>query len=189
MSFRLDTHQKYLSQAHKSKFIDLLAVTVTGAGGGAVPPGAAYFNANCMLDKVGLDKTIVERGDNRDYGPRIFPYAIRNTNGTVIEAASGCIAGPFPPLAERDAVEVLESVLLNSPDKVKLIVLGPWTNIQKLLKRNPQVVDKIDKVYAMGGSTVGGNICCHALGGTRCSGVRACFHDVFIDMLNGRLSP
>ena len=68
---------------------------------------------------------------------------------------------PFPsPSKEKkkkDAVSFLKESLDNSDEKVTLCVLGPMTNIGKLLQKFPEISTKIEKIIFMGGGAGFGN--------------------------------
>ena len=68
---------------------------------------------------------------------------------------------PFPsPSKEKekkDAVTFLKESLDNSDEKVNLCVLGPMTNIGKLLQKFPEISTKIEKIIFMGGGAGFGN--------------------------------
>ncbi|MBQ7351767.1 MAG: nucleoside hydrolase [Clostridia bacterium] len=60
---------------------------------------------------------------------------------------------------EEDSVEVMYKTICDSKEKMNLIVIGPQTNIAKLIQTHPDVVSKIERIYAMIGSINGiGNV-------------------------------
>lgn len=66
---------------------------------------------------------------------------------------------PSKEIDYKDAVVAIKDTLLDSPEKITLITLGPLTNIAKLVKEYPECLDKIEKAYCMIGSYTGqGNI-------------------------------
>lgn len=62
------------------------------------------------------------------------------------------------PLASENAVTFIHDKLVASDDKVDIVATAPLTNIALLLKTFPEIHNKIDKIYVMGGSTLQGNI-------------------------------
>lgn len=57
------------------------------------------------------------------------------------------------------AYKHLVDLLLNAPQKVTLIFTGPLTDLAQALNFNPQIKEKIESVYWMGGAVwVGGNV-------------------------------
>lgn len=61
-------------------------------------------------------------------------------------------------LYSNNAVIFLRDAIMNSDDKVTLVPVGPLTNIALLIKTFPEVMEKIELLSIMGGSTNGGNI-------------------------------
>ncbi len=61
-------------------------------------------------------------------------------------------------LYSNNAVTFLRDTIMNSDDKLTLVPVGPLTNIALLIKTFPEVMEKIELLSIMGGSTNGGNI-------------------------------
>ncbi|AKP67926.1 nucleoside hydrolase [Companilactobacillus ginsenosidimutans] len=62
------------------------------------------------------------------------------------------------PLASENAVTFIYNKLAESDEPVDIIATAPLTNIALLLKTFPEIHEKIDHIYVMGGSTLQGNI-------------------------------
>jgi pyrimidine-specific ribonucleoside hydrolase len=62
------------------------------------------------------------------------------------------------PLASENAVTFIYNKLQASDEPVDIIATAPLTNIALLLKTFPEIHEKIDHIYIMGGSTLQGNI-------------------------------
>ena len=60
-------------------------------------------------------------------------------------------------LYSDNAITFLRDTIMNADDKVTLVPVGPLTNIALLLKTFPEVIEKIELLSIMGGSTNGGN--------------------------------
>jgi len=60
----------------------------------------------------------------------------------------------------KDGEELLAHNLRTSMEKVRIIALGPMTNIAKVLRSHPELADRIEHIYVMGGAfhPVQGNI-------------------------------
>ena len=56
------------------------------------------------------------------------------------------------PLASNNAVTFIHDKLINSDQPVDIVATAPLTNIALLLKAFPEIHDKIDHIYVMGGS-------------------------------------
>ncbi len=60
-------------------------------------------------------------------------------------------------LYSNNAVTFLKDTILASEEKVTLVPIGPLTNIALLIKTFPEVMNNIELLSIMGGSTAGGN--------------------------------
>lgn len=60
-------------------------------------------------------------------------------------------------LLEDHAVVAMRKVIMESPEKVTLVPIGPLTNIAILLKMFPEVKENIEEIILMGGSLTRGN--------------------------------
>lgn len=60
-------------------------------------------------------------------------------------------------LYSDNAITFLRDAILNADDKVTLVPIGPLTNIALLIKTFPEVMEKIELLSIMGGSTDVGN--------------------------------
>jgi len=65
-------------------------------------------------------------------------------------------ADAIPASAHRPAVEVILDTLRNSPAKMTLITLGPLTNIALVLKTDPSIKERIERIVMMGGAYASG---------------------------------
>ncbi|MBP1924476.1 inosine-uridine nucleoside N-ribohydrolase [Sedimentibacter acidaminivorans] len=64
---------------------------------------------------------------------------------------------PKIQLSSDNAITFLRDTILNCEDMVTLVPIGPLTNIALLIKTFPEVVEKIELLSIMGGSTDVGN--------------------------------
>lgn len=60
-------------------------------------------------------------------------------------------------LLDKNAVEAMHEVIMNSAEKITLVPIGPLTNIALLIREYPEVIKRIDEVVLMGGSVGRGN--------------------------------
>jgi len=58
---------------------------------------------------------------------------------------------------ELSAVDFITQLLEESKEKITIGILGPMTNIGTVIKNNPALVEKIEKIVFMGGSALRGN--------------------------------
>ena len=131
--------------------LDLLAVT-TVAGNATLPKTTR--NALRVLSLVGRTDVPVAAGAS---GPLVRDLSTAED----IHGESG-MDGPEIPEAtfepdERGAVELVADTLGKAAEPVALIPLGPLTNIAALLRRHPDLKEKISRVSLMGGSIGLGN--------------------------------
>ena len=131
--------------------LDLLAVT-TVAGNATLPKTTR--NALRVLSLIGRTDVPVAAGAS---GPLVRELSTAED----IHGESG-MDGPEIPEAtfepdERGAVELVADTLGKAAEPVALIPLGPLTNIAALLRRHPDLKEKISRVSLMGGSIGLGN--------------------------------
>lgn len=58
---------------------------------------------------------------------------------------------------EPSAVDAMRDVILASDQKVTIVAIGPLTNVALLLQKYPEVVERIEHLSIMGGSSTEGN--------------------------------
>lgn len=91
------------------------------------------------------------------------PLMRANRFATEAHGKSGMGSFVFPEpdeslLTVNNAVLEERRVLMESPEPVTILTLGPLTNIALLLAAFPEVKDHIERIVSMGGSTGRGNI-------------------------------
>ena len=131
--------------------VNLLGVT-TCFGNCAVEDGTR--NALRILTLAGETAIPVAQGAS---GPLIGSTAL----GNYVHGTTG-LDGPDIPepafaASEMPAVELLKTLIEQSPEPVTLVVTGPMTNAAELLRDHPQIIGNIHEIIFMGGSTNGGN--------------------------------
>ena len=131
--------------------VELLGVT-TCFGNCAVEDGTR--NALRILTLAGETSIPVAQGAS---GPLIGTTAL----GNYVHGTSG-LDGPEIPepafvASELPAVQLMKSLIEQSPEPVTLVVTGPMTNAAELFRDHPEVAGNIREVIFMGGSTNGGN--------------------------------
>ena len=130
---------------------DILGIT-TVAGNVKVEIGTN--NALRILEHADRNKIPVYEGEKA-------PLERKLLTAEWVHGTDGLNFVPFPsPSKEKekkDAVTFLKESLDNSDEKVTLCVLGPMTNIGKLLQKFPEISTKIEKIIFMGGGAGFGN--------------------------------
>ena len=130
---------------------DLLAIT-TVAGNVGVDVGTR--NALRILEHANRNSIPVYKGEseplNRDLLTAEWVHGTDGLNG---------IGFPEPSKSEESlgAVDYITELLRSSDEKITICVLGPMTNIGKLLQKFPEISTKIEKIIFMGGGAGFGN--------------------------------
>ncbi|WP_239984540.1 nucleoside hydrolase [Lentibacillus sediminis] len=60
-------------------------------------------------------------------------------------------------LSEENAIVAMKNHIVESPEPVTLVPIGPLTNIALLFKTFPETLDNIEEIVLMGGAAAGGN--------------------------------
>ena len=137
--------------------VDLLAVTVAGTGIVHCPAGVAV--ARAVLGRLGRPDVPVACGRSTPLtGSAAFPEAWR----VRADAAHGldlAADSPKPSSTPTMAVDLLADVIGRSVDPVRLLVIGPATNVAEALAAHPDIASRIGAVTMMGGALgVPGNV-------------------------------
>ena len=78
-----------------------------------------------------------------------------------IHGETGMAGYEFPKttkkVVEKNAIEAMREVILNSKEKITIVPIGPLTNIALLLSTYPDVKNNIEEIVLMGGSSGRGN--------------------------------
>ena len=78
-----------------------------------------------------------------------------------VHGESGLGTVQLPPTDRKpepvSSIELMHRLILSSPHPVTLVGLAPQTNLALLLRQYPDVVDNIERIVFMGGSTTVGN--------------------------------
>jgi inosine-uridine nucleoside N-ribohydrolase len=135
----------YLSQ---EPGLALEAVTVTGTGLAHCPEGAD--NAAAVLAYLGDEEVPVACGETATLGgDNAFPEEWRlGADGLADQLglpASEVAAGD-------DAVGLIVDTITRSADPIRLLALGPLTNLARALEVSPGIVDNIEHLVIMGGA-------------------------------------
>jgi pyrimidine-specific ribonucleoside hydrolase len=138
----------------QSEKIQLLAVTTNT---GNVSIEKTTRNALDVLSLLDEQSIPVAKGVARP------AFTVLLENYSKIHGVNG-IGGVELPTSEqlvdeRHAIEVFAELLEEEPAKsVSIAVVGPLTNFAMFMKTYPALVDKIDRLIVMGGTTSNGNI-------------------------------
>lgn len=128
--------------------VQVLGVTVTGAGEAHCNPGAQH--AVDLVDITPQAGIPVACGDAEPMdGYFEFPADWRKGADTFYDV-------PVPASKrtpdKRHAAKLLIDLLQKSPRKVKLVVIGNATNVAQALLQRPGIKNKIERIYMMAGA-------------------------------------
>jgi pyrimidine-specific ribonucleoside hydrolase len=135
--------------------VDVLAITVTGAGEAHCGPGTR--NALDLAALAGRPEISVSCGRETPLaGQHTFPVEWRDR----VDNLLGLSLPENPGIATAEsAPEMLDRIIQNSPQPIHLLVLGPLTNVAEAISDNPTIVDNIAMITVMGGAVrVPGNV-------------------------------
>jgi inosine-uridine nucleoside N-ribohydrolase len=135
--------------------VDVRAITVAGTGESRCEPGIR--NARALVALAGQPDIPVACGrDTPLEGSHAFPKPWRDR----VDGLLGLSLPDGPnQSAPGTAVDLLGSTLGSSPTKVTMLTLGPLTNVAEALRQSPELADRIDATYVMGGAVgVDGNV-------------------------------
>lgn len=138
--------------------VEIVAITVSGTGEAHCPVGVDVVLG--LLERLEAPPIDVACGRETPIaGDRAFPDAWRES----VDDGSG-LALPSTPRQpyEGDAVQLIANTA-DRVDGLRILTLGPLTNLADALSSHPDLGARIESVYAMGGALfVPGNV---ALGG------------------------
>jgi inosine-uridine nucleoside N-ribohydrolase len=145
----------YLGEADRSGRIDLRAVSVEISG--FDPAGTGLSLARCELAKLGLSSIPSSDGDLPGVNP--FPDFHSLIDPIIERAVRPDPATPCPTVpTEGGAAQLLVNAILAAPSPVTIVNSGPLTNIAEALRLQPLIAQKIERLYAMGGGIMHGNV-------------------------------
>jgi inosine-uridine nucleoside N-ribohydrolase len=135
--------------------LDVRSITVAGTGESHSRPGVS--NARRLAALAGRPQLPIAGGRSTPLaGSHRFPLIMRWLMDRMLFVSVQ--KNPHPPL-QSSAVELITSVIQNSPQKATLVSVGGLTNVAEAIYAMPHLVDKVEMLYIMGGAVdVPGNI-------------------------------
>ncbi|MCC6792110.1 MAG: nucleoside hydrolase [Thermomicrobiales bacterium] len=127
--------------------VEVKAITVAGTGFADCEAGVRSALGLLALTEYG-DVPVSCGSETPLVGDNAPPAEWRTTVETV--EALGLPEDGEP--AEQDAVSLFTSVILDSPEPVTVLALGPLTNVGAALDATPALVEKIETIFVMGGA-------------------------------------
>jgi inosine-uridine nucleoside N-ribohydrolase len=131
----------------KNPRFDVRAITVTGTGFAYCDSGTRIALGLLALAEAG-DIPVACWRDEPLFGSNAAPDEWRTT----METADSLGLPEGGTASDMNAVELLTSQLESSAWKYTILALGPLTNIGAALEATPELVDKIEVIYVMGGA-------------------------------------
>lgn len=135
--------------------LDVLAITVTGAGEAHCEPGVRHAQGLAVL--AGRPDVAVTCGREAPLrGDHVFPSDWRER----VDALAGLsLPAPASELSALPAPELIVALAEAAPEPIILLTLGPLTNVAEALQTSPELADQLAMVYLMGGAVdVPGNV-------------------------------
>lgn len=128
--------------------LDIAAVTVTGTGLAHCPEGAE--NAAAVLAHLGREDIPVACGEETPLGgDNAFPEEWRQAADGLADQLG---LTPAAEGAGSDAVGLIVETISDSPEPVRLLALGPLTNLARALSADPGIAGNIEQLVVMGGA-------------------------------------
>lgn len=123
------------------------AVTVTGTGLAHCPAGGAI--ARAVLDHLGYTEIPVACGPVEPLeGTNTFPEAWR----TGADGLGAQLGLEVPESVPTGAVDLLIKTIEQSQQPIRLLALGPLTNVALAIEQSPEVVESLADIVIMGGA-------------------------------------
>jgi inosine-uridine nucleoside N-ribohydrolase len=134
-----------------SPAIDLRAITTVSGNGGLE---AVTRNALLTCTHGGIRDVPVAAGCP---GPLVRGPAIADDVHGESAMDGADLGEPDVALDPRHAVDLMADIINNSADPITLVPTGPLTNVALLLRRHPELTERIKAIVLMGGAVRGGN--------------------------------
>ena len=127
--------------------IDLDLIGVTTVGGNA-RLSHTTGNALSLLTFLGAQDVPVATGaSNPLYGSFTYAYHFHGTNGLGLQ-----LPNPSTKTVHTKAADFLVEAVKDVAAPIKIIALGPLTNIAMAMEAEPHLIDSIEEIVVMGGA-------------------------------------
>ena len=127
--------------------LSVRAVTITGTGLAHCPEGGV--NARAILDHVGFEDVPVACGPGDPLvGSNAFPDDWREG----ADSLAAQLGLEVPATVDSRAVELLIETIKGSSEPIRLLALGPLTNVALALQQDPEIVENLADIVIMGGA-------------------------------------
>lgn len=135
--------------------VTLEAITVSGTGEVHCPGGVDIVLR--LLERLGANEIPVACGTDR---PIALGHAFPDLFRSNADAAAGLdLPSTTRSAAKATAVELIGSTVADGGGHLRILTLGPLTNLAQAIAQRPELAKSIESVYVMGGAVdVPGNI-------------------------------
>ena len=134
--------------AAKQKNVEILGVTVLV---GNVDLEQSSKNALAALELAGCDAPVYKGSADTFTGELKYANSVFGNDGM----GDADLIHPKKQAAEGGAVDFIIDTVKNNPNEVELISLGPSTNIAKAIKKAPDEMKKVKRIWTMGTAGLG----------------------------------
>ena len=125
--------------------IDLIGVTTVG---GNARLSHTTGNALSLLTFLGAQDVPVATGASSPlYGSFTYAYHFHGTNGLGLQ-----LPNPSTKTVQTKAADFLVEAVKDVAAPIKIIALGPLTNIAMAMEAEPHLIDSIEEIVVMGGA-------------------------------------
>ena len=134
--------------AAKAPNIDILGVT-TLAGNTDIEQSTR--NALASLELAGCSAPVYKGSTENFSGDTISVNSVFGEDGM----GEMDLVHPNGKAQEEDAISYILDTVSKNPDEIEIIMLGPATNIAKAIKRDPDTMKKVKRIWSLGSTGYG----------------------------------
>ena len=134
--------------AAKNQEIEILGVTVLV---GNVSLEQSAKNALMALETAGSNAPVYKGATENLSGKTIEAFSVFGKDGM----GDADLIHPKRQAEDKDAVEFILETINKYPEEVEIVALGPVTNIAKAIKKDPETMKKVKKIWSMGSTGLG----------------------------------
>lgn len=134
--------------AAKQKQAEILGVTTLV---GNVDIEQSTRNALAALELIGCDAPVYRGSADTYDGTEKSAFSVFGKDGM----GDSDLIHPQKQAAEGDAVDFMIETIEENPGEVEIVALGPATNIAKAIKKAPDTMKHVKRIWSMGSAGLG----------------------------------
>lgn len=134
--------------AAKQENVEILGVTVLV---GNVDLEQSTKNALAALELAGCDAPVYKGSADTYDGTKKTAFSVFGKDGM----GDADLIHPKKKAEKEDAVDFIIDTVKNNPDEVEIVAIGPATNIAKAIKKAPDTMKKVKRIWSMGSAGLG----------------------------------